>query len=98
MLGGKLRPALPFHVIGQSTHGVPGDFDSFATVKRSFRDIDSGKDCKATTLPLDPKRQCRLDCILGAFKTTAFNGLPDKILLLWGEVDLHILERTAHVS
>jgi hypothetical protein len=89
MLGGKLRPAAPFYVLGQGAHGFLGDFDAVAAIDRGFRNIDSGEDFGAATFALDPKRHCGLHRIFGPLKPAARNGLPDKILLLGRQVYLH---------
>ena len=89
MLGGELRPAAPFYVLGQCAHGFLGNFDAFAAVNRGFGDIDGSENFGAAALALDPKRDCGLDRIFGALKPAALDGLPDKILLLGGEVYLH---------
>ena len=91
MLGGKLRSAAPFYVLGQCAHGFLSDFDAFAAINRGFRDIDSSEDFAATTFALDPKRHRGLHGIFGTLKPAACDGLPDKILLLGGEVYLHTL-------
>jgi hypothetical protein len=91
MLGGKLRPAAPFYVLGQCAHGFLGDFGAFAAINRGFRDIDSSEDFRAATFALDPKRYCSLHGIFGTLKPPARDGLPDKILLLGGQVYLHAL-------
>jgi hypothetical protein len=92
MPGGKLRPAAPLYVLGQRAHGFLGDFGSFAAINRGFRDIDSSEDFCAATFALDPKRYCCLHGIFGPLKPAACDGLPDKILLLGGEVYLHPLK------
>ena len=89
MLAGKLRPAAPFYVLGQCPHGLPCDLDAVATLDRGLRDIDSGEDFGAATFALDPKRHRGLHGILGTLEPAALDGLPDKILLLWGELYLH---------
>ncbi|HEY6259885.1 MAG TPA: hypothetical protein VIY51_29255 [Xanthobacteraceae bacterium] len=94
MLAGKLRPAAPLYILGQGPHGFLGDFDTFATVDRGFRDIDGRKDFAAATFALDPKRHRGLHGIFGTLKPAACNGLPNKILLFWGEVYLHTLNVT----
>jgi len=86
---GELCPAAPFHVFGQCAHGFLGDFDTFAAVNRGFSDIHGGENFGAATFPLDPKRHSCLHRIFGAPKPAALDGLPDKILLLRGEVYLH---------
>jgi hypothetical protein len=92
MLGGELRPAAPFYFLGQRAHGFLGDFGAFAAINRGFRDIDSGEDFDAATFALDPKRHRGLHGVFGPLKPAACDGLPDKILLLRGEVYLHALE------
>jgi hypothetical protein len=89
MLGGELRPAVPFYVPGQCAHGFLGDFDTFATANRGFCNIDSGENLRAATFSLDPKRHCCLHRIFGALKPAALDGLPDKILLLGSEIYSH---------
>jgi hypothetical protein len=89
MLGGELRPAAPFYFLGQCAHGFLRDFDAIAAIDRGFRDIDGGENFRAATFSLDPKRYCCLHRIFGALKPAALDGLPDKILLLGGEVYLH---------
>jgi hypothetical protein len=89
MLSGKLRAATPFYVLGQRTRGFLGDFDSFATINRGFRDIDRSEDFAAATFAFDPQRQRGLHGIFGTLKPAACDGLPNKILLLDGEVYLH---------
>src|SRR3984893_17710970 len=89
MLGDELRPAAPFYVFGQCAHGFLGDFDAVAAINRGFRDIDGGENFRAATFSLDPKRYCCLHRIFGALEPAALDGLPDKILLLGGEVYLH---------
>ena len=84
MLGGELRPAPPFYVLGQRAHGLLGDFRAFAAINRGFRYIDSGEDFGAATFALDPKCDCGLHGIFGPLKAAACDGLPDKILLLGG--------------
>jgi hypothetical protein len=89
MLGGKLRPAALFYVLGQRPHRIPCDLDAVAAINRGFRDIDSGEDFGTATLALDPKRHRGLHGVFGTLKSTALDGLPDKIPLLWGEIYLH---------
>ena len=89
MLAGKLRPAAPFYVLRQCPHGLPRDLDALATVDRGLRDIDSGDDFGTATFPLDPKRHRGLHGVFGTLKPAALDGLPDEILLLWGELYLH---------
>ena len=89
MLAGKLRPAALFYVLGQCPHGLPCDLDAVATVDRGLRDIDSGEDFGAATFALDPKRHRGLHGVFATLEPAALDGLPDKILLLRGELDLH---------
>jgi hypothetical protein len=89
-LAGKLRPTAPLHVLGQRAHGILGDLDAFAAINRGLRDIDSRQDFGAATLAPDPKRDCGLHCVFGTRKPAACHGLSDKILLLRGEVYLHV--------
>jgi hypothetical protein len=88
-LGGKLRPAALFHVLGQGPHGLPCNFHAVAAINRGFRDIDSGEDFGTATFTLDPKGHRGLHGVFGTLKSTALDGLPDKILLLGGEFYLH---------
>ena len=89
MLGDELRPAVLFYFLGQCAHGFLGDFDAVAAIDRGFSDIDGGENFRAATFSLDPKRYCRPHRIFGALEPAALDGLPDKILLLGGEVYLH---------
>jgi len=78
MLGGELRPAVPFYVPGQCAHGFLGDFDTFATANRGFCNIDSGENLRAATFSLDPKRHCCLHRIFGALKPAALDACRTK--------------------
>lgn len=78
-----------FDVLSQSAHGVLCNVDAFAERNRGPCGVYSGKNFVATALPLDPQRQRRLNCVLGAGKPSALDGLPDEILLLRGEIYLH---------
>ena len=89
LLGNKLRPAVPFYLLGQCVHGFLGDFDTFAAVNGGFCNIDGGENLRAATFSLDPKHHCCLHRIFGALKPAALDGLSDKILLLGSEVYLH---------
>jgi hypothetical protein len=91
MLAHKLRPATPFYVLGQRTHGLLSDFGTFAAINRGFRNIDSGKDFAAAAFTLDPKLHRGLHGIFRTLKPAACDGLPDKILLFGCEVYLHTL-------
>jgi hypothetical protein len=93
LLADKLRPAAPFHVIGQSTHGFPGDFGAFAAIDRGFRDINSGQDLAAAAFALDPKLQRGLHGIFWTLKPAACDGFADKILLFRCELYLHASKR-----
>jgi len=94
MLGGKLRPAAPLYILGQCAHGLLSDFDTLATINRGFRDIDKAEDFAAAALALNPKRHCSLHGIFGPLKPAAGDGLPHKILLLGGWLNLHTLNQT----
>jgi hypothetical protein len=92
MLGGELHPAPPFYVLSERAHRLLGDFRTFAAINRGFRDIDSNEDFGAATFALDPKCYCSLHSIFGTLEATACDGLPHKILLLEGEVYLHLIK------
>jgi len=89
MLGGKLPTAAPLDVLGQCPHGFLGDFEAFTTINRGFRDVDGSEYFGAAAFALNPKRHCGLYGTFGPLKPAARDGLPDKILLLGGEVYLH---------
>jgi hypothetical protein len=89
MLAGKLRPAAPFHVVGQRAHGFLGDFGAFAAIDRGFRNIDSGKDFATAAFTLDPKLHRSLHGIFWTLKPAVSDGLPDKVVLFGCEVHLH---------
>jgi hypothetical protein len=91
MLGDELRAAAPLYVLGQCADGFLSNFDAVAAINRGFGDIDGGENFRAATFSLDPQRYCCLHRIFGALKPAALDGLPDKILLLGGEVYLHTL-------
>jgi hypothetical protein len=90
ILGGELRPAALFDFLGQDTHGFLSDFDAFATGNRGACGIDSGENLGAAALSFDPKRQSRLYGVFSAGEAAALDRLSDEILLLGGEVYLHI--------
>lgn len=89
VLVGKLRPTVPFDVLGQCAHGFLGDFDAFAPANRGSCDIDRSQNLRAATFSIDPERHCCPYGIFRALKPAALDGLSDKILLLGSEVDLH---------
>jgi hypothetical protein len=89
MLTDKLRPAAPFHVLGQCAHGFSGDFGAFAAINRGSCDIDSSKDFASAAFKLHPKLHRGLHGIFCTLKPSTCDGLPDKILLLGREVYLH---------
>jgi hypothetical protein len=89
MLGGELRPAAPFYVLGQRPHRFQSNFATFTAIDRSLRTVDRSKDFGAATLTFNPQRHCSLHGVLGTFKSATGDGLSDEILLLGSEVYLH---------
>ena len=89
VLGSELRPAAPFHVFGERSHRSLSDFDTFAAVERGLGNLNGGKDFRTAALAFDPQRNRRLHRILGALKSTAFDGLADKVLLFRRQIYLH---------
>jgi hypothetical protein len=55
------------------------------------RIVYSGKNFSAPALPLDPQRQRRLNRVLSTRKPADFDGMPDEIVLLGSEIDLHAI-------
>jgi hypothetical protein len=95
IFGGEKRPTFPLYFLGQFAHRFFGDFDAFTAGYLRARSVDGGENLRTAAFPLDPKRERRLDGVFSACETAAINGLPDKILLLRGEVYLHAVNLVA---
>jgi hypothetical protein len=74
------------------TSSASAQTDSWVISVLSPRSIEAFaiEDFDAATFALDPKRHRSLHGVFGTLKPAACDGLSDKILLLQGEVYLHV--------
>jgi len=90
LLGGKAGSATLRHGLGQFMHRLPRDRASLATGERGFRLINGSKNFRAAPFPLLPQSKSFFYRVFLASKPSARNRLPDKGLLVRGELDFHI--------